>query len=82
MGFEPARQRYIASQKPNLLPTELSGTIVAIKVICGLPKTIVLGFGHQRIRIFPVPVSIGHKRHFVVPVDCFSLVWNTRYTDI
>ena len=25
MGFEPARQRYIASQKPNRLPTELSG---------------------------------------------------------
>ena len=25
MGFEPARQRYIASQKPNTLPTELSG---------------------------------------------------------
>ena len=24
MGFEPARQRYIASQKPNTLPTELS----------------------------------------------------------
>ena len=24
MGFEPARQRYIASQKPNALPTELS----------------------------------------------------------
>ena len=23
MGFEPARQRYIASQKPNALPTEL-----------------------------------------------------------
>ena len=25
MGFEPAWQRYIASQKPNALPTELSG---------------------------------------------------------
>ena len=25
MGFEPARERYIASQKPNALPTELSG---------------------------------------------------------
>ena len=25
VGFEPARQRYIASQKPNGLPTELSG---------------------------------------------------------
>ena len=24
VGFEPARQRYIASQKPNTLPTELS----------------------------------------------------------
>ena len=25
MGFEPARQRYIASQKPNALPADLSG---------------------------------------------------------
>ena len=25
VGFEPAQQRYIASQKPNTLPTELSG---------------------------------------------------------
>ena len=25
MGFKPARQRYIANQKPNALPTELSG---------------------------------------------------------
>ena len=25
MGFESARQRYIASQKPNTIPTELSG---------------------------------------------------------
>ena len=25
VGFEPARQKYIASQKPVTLPTELSG---------------------------------------------------------
>ena len=24
VGFEPARQRYIAGQKPNAIPTELS----------------------------------------------------------
>ena len=29
VGFEPARQMYIASQKPNTLPTELSGRIMA-----------------------------------------------------
>ena len=30
MGFKPARQRYIASQKPNSLPTELSGRLILL----------------------------------------------------
>ena len=33
MGFEPARQRYIASQKPNALPTELSGRFWKFEII-------------------------------------------------
>ena len=46
VGFEPARQRYIASQKPNTLPTELSGR----------PNIPYLGFeGRILFLIVPVP---------------------------
>ena len=34
VGFEPARQRYIASQKPNTLPTELFGRPTRLRLNC------------------------------------------------
>ena len=36
-GFEPARQRYLVSQKPSTLPTELSGRLKMVIYMCIAP---------------------------------------------
>ena len=51
VGFEPARQKCIASQKPNALPSELSGCVIIVievkQTVCTFQINILAGRKNQ-----------------------------------
>ena len=61
VGFEPTRQRYIASQKPNTLPTELSGRPICKRKV--LQWSLRYSFGSRKLQLDYIFLQDSADKH-------------------